>query len=364
MPEMTSKERFMTALRGGRPDRVPIYDFLFSPKVYEAVIGRRPQDYNPPDLIACSRGLGLDGAFIFIGSPRGFEKRYLAEGIFADEWGTIYKEDTEISWPSGAPIDYPLKTREDWRNYVFPDPHAPGRLDEVKETIRLNQGELAILGGVLGPFTAAYQLTGLERFCLNLYLDPELLREILEAVTAFFIEAGRLLLEAGVDALLIADDHGGSDGPFISLPHWQEFIAPCFAEMVRTFRAWGAPVVMHNDGDIRLYLDDLVGMGLNAYHPVERNAHMDLKEIKARYGPRLCLIGNVNNKTTLVTGREEEVEEEVLECLRIAAPGGGYILASDHSLHDDMPLGNVFKMFETARRYGAYPLRLPEGKAP
>jgi len=40
--------------------------------------------------------------------------------------------------------------------------------------------------------------------------------------------------------------------------------------------------------------------------------------------------------------------------LKIAAPGGRYILGSDHSVHDDIPNENIFAMIETAKKYGEY----------
>ena len=52
------------------------------------------------------------------------------------------------------------------------------------------------------------------------------------------------------------------------------------------------------------------------------------------------------------------MRREALECLRIAAPGGGYVLATDHSLHDDIPLANIRAYIEVARTHGAYPLKL------
>ncbi len=59
----------------------------------------------------------------------------------------------------------------------------------------------------------------------------------------------------------------------------------------------------------------------------------------------------------MVTGTPEDVEREALECLKTAAPGGGYILATDHSLHDDIPLDNIYAYIEVAKKYGTYPLK-------
>jgi uroporphyrinogen decarboxylase len=53
-------------------------------------------------------------------------------------------------------------------------------------------------------------------------------------------------------------------------------------------------------------------------------------------------------------GTPKEVAAEVCEALRVAMPGGGYVVASDHSLHDGIPVANILAMFETARREGVY----------
>ena len=118
------------------------------------------------------------------------------------------------------------------------------------------------------------------------------------------------------------------------------------------------PVMMHSDGHIRPLMDMLVSTGINAYHPIERGAGMDLNDVKQTYGDRICLMGNVDNKTTLVTGSTADVIAETKECIRIAAPGGGYVLASDHSVKDDMPNENIFTLYETGRKYGKYPISI------
>jgi uroporphyrinogen decarboxylase len=66
----------------------------------------------------------------------------------------------------------------------------------------------------------------------------------------------------------------------------------------------------------------------------------------------------VNNKTTLVSGSVAEVVAEVKDCIKVAAPGGGYILCSDHSLHDDIPNENVFALYGAGRKFGKYPIEI------
>jgi uroporphyrinogen decarboxylase len=114
---------------------------------------------------------------------------------------------------------------------------------------------------------------------------------------------------------------------------------------------------MHNDGNLWKVMDDLVATGIDGYHPVERAATMELSKIKDQYKGKICPVGNINNKTTMVNGTPEDVTREAIECLKTGAPGGGYILATDHSIHDDIPNENVYAYIEAAKKYGTYPLK-------
>ena len=60
----------------------------------------------------------------------------------------------------------------------------------------------------------------------------------------------------------------------------------------------------------------------------------------------------------MVNGTKEKVELEVLECLRDAAPGGGYIMAPDHSYHSAVPFENIWHALNVCKNYGSYPIDL------
>ena len=80
----TCKERFLTAVRGGQPDRVPLFDFLFQQPLYEALIGRRPKDYNARDAVDCGRALGHDAVWMPFGGYNGFQPKFLDANTYVD----------------------------------------------------------------------------------------------------------------------------------------------------------------------------------------------------------------------------------------------------------------------------------------
>ncbi len=348
---MKRKERILTALSLGIPDRVPLFDFLFQQPMYEALIGRRPAAYNAPDAVALALALDHDGIWVPFGSYGGFQPTYLATDVYVDEWGTTYQK-TPASWPIDAPIAYPIKTRADLARYRMPDPTLPGRTADVAAAVMGQNDGMAILPGIQGPFTTAWLLMGYEQLCYALYDDPELLLEIFRLSGEYFKEAARLCVEAGGDGIWLADDFGDSCRGFLKPEHFRRFVLPAFAELAEYVANLGVPVLLHSCGHISEYLDDLAQTRISAVHPLQRTAGMDLGAIKAQYGRRFCLIGNIDSSRTLPFGTPADVAAEVRQAIDVAAPGGGYILASDHSLHDGIPVANIVEMFRVGAEYG------------
>jgi len=354
---MRPKDRFLAALKRQPVDRVPLFDFLFQRPLFRELIGRTPDSYNARDAMDLSVTMGLDGVWIPYGCFSGWSPEKLTECVYKDEWGTTFQQDA-AAWPIDAPIAFPLKTREDLRHYAPPDPMAEGRLDEINTALAMNRAlgdkAMAILGGVTGPFTISWFLTGYENMCICLYDDPEFLQELVEIAVDFAVKAINRMAKAGVDAMILSDDYGASSQGLLRPQQFKEIYKPGLKKIVDCIKANNLPVFLHCCGRVYDYLDDLVEIGIEAYHPVQRTAGMDLAVVKAKYGDKICLVGNIDSSRTLPFGTLEEIEAETREALRIAAPGYGYILASDHSLHDGIAVKNIQRMFDVARKHGVY----------
>jgi uroporphyrinogen decarboxylase len=352
---MKPRERFITALTMGIPDRVPLFEFLFSPRLQEKIIGYRTELYDGDAIVKLATKLGIDGVPIPLGGYCGFEDFPSKGDTYTDEWGIDYRK---IGWPVMVQTSFPIKNRKDWERYSMPDPKATHRTDKIKAAISVNNGELAIVAGLLGPVTMMYwYFMDITTLSYTFIEDPNLILEICDTFADWAIEAaGEVKKIDGVDAFFIADDWGASNSLLISPEYLKKYFFKSFGKMVSGIKDLGYPVIMHNDGNLWEVMDELVATGINGYHPIERAATMDLKTIKERYRGKLCPIGNVNNKTVMVSGTPEEVAAETIECLKIGGPGGGYIIATDHSLHDDIPDENIWTYLNTVKKYGKYPL--------
>ena len=353
---MTRKERLLAALKREPVDRVPMFDFLFQRPMYEALIGRTPGGYNGRDAVDCALALEHDGVWLPFGGFSGFQPTQLDENTYIDEWGTTYQTN-ESSWPIDAPIDYPVKSREDLAAYEPPDPTLPGRDSQIVEAVGMDPDDLALLGGVLGPFTAAWMMMGYERICFALYDDPSLITECCRIANAYNKEAARRSVEAGCVGMWLSDDLGDSHSGFMSNDHFKALLLPHIAELAEYIDGLGVPVLLHSCGCITQYLDDLAQTKIASVHPLQRTAGMELETVKEQYGDRFCIIGNIDSSRTLPFGSPGDVEAEARQAIEIAAPGGGYVLASDHSLHDGIPVENILALRDAGLTYGKQPTK-------
>jgi uroporphyrinogen decarboxylase len=355
---MTGRERFMKSLTGGTPDRVPIFEYYWGLPFIKSVLGELTSPHhNADDEVKMSRATGIDMVYTAPFGFTSFSSINLNGEKFQDEWG-MWWGSNEDSWPGCWPLGEVVNSRDDWKKLSIPDPTLSVRFDQPKRTVELANSELAVLGGIRGPFSALWMLAGFVNICTWIYDDPEFLHELLREMGRWNTQMGLQLIETGVDAVIIHDDWGMNTSTFISPEHWKEFVRPYIAEEVETLANTGTPVILHSDGNLNALMDEIVQLKIAALNPLQRGAKMDLAKTKAKYGHRLCLIGNISATSTLVHGAPGDVDREVLECLRDGASGGGYIMAPDHSFHGAVPFENIWHTLIMSKKYGVYPLDL------
>ncbi len=195
---------------------------------------------------------------------------------------------------------------------------------------------------------------GQEFFSLALYDEPDLVDEVLYLYTTWSAAVMKRVCALGFDAVWTADDIAFRSGLLISPKMFRERILPHIRKVAECITI---PWIFHSDGNLTAVLDDLVDLGVSALHPNEPGA-MDIREMKRRYGRRLCLIGNVNVHT-LSSGTPQQVEAEVIGLLRDVAPGGGYMLSSGNSLASYCRIDNIRAMVRAVERFGKYPIEVP-----
>ena len=80
----------------------------------------------------------------------------------------------------------------------------------------------------------------------------------------------------------------------------------------------------------------------------------DLATLKRRYGDALVFCGGIDTQRVLPQGTPDEVTAEVRRVIGELGPGGGYLLASVHTIMNDVPAANILAMVDAVETYGRH----------
>jgi uroporphyrinogen decarboxylase len=132
-----------------------------------------------------------------------------------------------------------------------------------------------------------------EEFCFRLADDPAGVHEQAARQVDDALAHARRMKQAGGDVVWMGADYAMNQGPFLSPALFAEFVAPYLKRAIAGYRDLGLYVIKHSDGDINPLLDMIVDARPHAVHSLDSIASIDIREIKRKYGNRVCLIGNV-----------------------------------------------------------------------
>jgi len=329
---MTSKRRFLAGLLGGRVDRVPVG----SPTSVATVEQMEQTGAFFPDvhLNAAAMARLAAGAYEILGYDAimpvfSVQQEAAALGC-AMNWGEIDMMPVATSHPFVEP-----------EQVVIPDNFlelAPIKtcLDAIRILRREYGSKVAIIGKVMGPWTLAYHLHGINDFLLETLTEPDKVRRFLDRLKQVPIIFGQAQIAAGADALCLADH---ATGDLVRGTMYRDFLQPIHRELVQEL---GCPLVLHICGDTLDRLGYIAGAGFDAFH---FDSKVDARAAVQAVGDRMSLVGNVNNPEVLYAGTPEMAEAQA----RYAVAAGVRIVGPECAVPLRTPIANLKAITRVAR---------------
>ncbi|MDF1538981.1 MAG: uroporphyrinogen decarboxylase family protein [Candidatus Thorarchaeota archaeon] len=125
------------------------------------------------------------------------------------------------------------------------------------------------------------------------------------------VELTKILGDLGAEVILIWDDYGFKNGPFMSPRNFQTYVFPWLKQICDEAHKRGSKILLHSDGDLMLIFDDIVNCGVDALNSIESttaNPEYDIFKLNEKYGAKLTFVGNLS-PVLLATGSITEIEE-------------------------------------------------------
>ena len=382
---MLPRERVLAALEHREPDRIPWGEHSIDYNVYEDILGRKTfvqakmretqalwdgrrdevvESYKR-DRLDLIRALEMD--IVFVGAvprkeepPEPMEK--LSEGVYRNRDGDIYHVSAtthdlmpylrnaaayrpptlaslqeEIDRLDEEPAEDPNDSR--WELVR----HA---VKEMKDTHLV----LALCGDVAFPGFGATE----EEFWMNLMLHPRICRKIAELQGRRLLRQVPLFAQLGVDAIMPCGDLGSSTSLLASPRIYRQMVYPWNKAQVDEAHRWGLKVIKHCCGHVWPVIGELAEL-YDGWEGIQASGGMDIKALKERVGQKLCLWGGIWHEH-IIMGNTEDIRNDARYAFTHAAPGGGYIMGSSHSLAVDARVENILTMKRCRDEWGAYPI--------
>lgn len=345
------RDRIMLAASFQEGDRVPAWDYIDNRRVLEHFAP------GETDLLAANvrvyHGLGIDLC-------RGYGSSYDPEqdGQRHDH-GQV---ETLVSGQTCWEVKHAIGSYADLRAWQA-EPTSWEWLrgewvEHQRRVIAAFEPQTMFVPGCGIGFHAAYGMMGLEMFSYAIADEPAQVERILELLNENAVRLATVAAEAKLCPLFfLGDDIAYKQRLMFSPAFLRRTFIPMLARVCAPLRAAGIKVVFHSDGNVTDLVDDMLEAGIDGLNPIEPMAGMDIGYLKARYGKRLILVGNVDCSQVLPLGSVADVVAATKELLRVAGPGGGLFAGSSSEITPSTPLENVLALYETIREYGTYPIK-------
>ncbi len=386
---MTSRDRLLTALEGGRPDRLPVTTHHLMPYFLETYLEGISEDEFFDrfglDVVKWVWDLQPDesrGEHWSTDAESGTSSGG-ARWIVSDEWrvettpltGTPASTRYDIVTPRetlsmvlrhGPQTDWvverPVKRKSQIDLIARFAPRSLCDVAAVNEQAATLEDRGILRGAVPGfqiygqpgCWQDAAELFGIEPLILATFDDPVWVREFLEILRDKKLASIESMKGARFD--LVELGGGSASSTVISPDVFEEFVAPYDSELIAEAHRAGQRVVYHTCGGMMPLLDQIADMGPDAmetFTPPALGGDADLEKAKARVGDRVCMIGGFDQHTYFQGCPPTDTRRAVRHCFETAGERGGYILApSDHFFDADVEL---LAAFADEARACAYP---------
>ena len=331
---MNSRERFLLALSGEKPDRPPVAHVaaLTTVELQQATGCYMPQVHHEPQqqvrlLAANHEILGFDAvSFIinYFGEPA-------ALGAQID-WGTSIQLPTFISHPwqlaDDAVVPADLLSR----------PPICGYLETLRIAKRLYGDRVAVLGKVMGPLSMTQAMCGVERVMMALVEEPALISHFLRTCVDILVTCANAQFEIGIDALSIGE--GGAGANMLSPQLYERELLPWHQDMISRI---DGPTIMHICGDVTPRLPMFKRTAMTCFN---FDWAIAPEEMVKQAAGAFRVMGNVNT-TDLLRGTPANIARQVIQNIE----AGVDIISPGCAISPKCPNANLRTLVDTVAYY-------------
>jgi len=225
------------------------------------------------------------------------------------------------------------------------------RLLGYVETLKLMKIELpqSVLRGayVTGPYTLAGLMIGADEAALATIMRPDELHEICKLTTEKIQEYIKLLIAAGAQMICILEP----SAVMLGADQFEQFSGLYVKRIVDSYMHTDVAMIYHICGNTMHLVEKMCESGVNALSLDSSEVGVSLPEAAKRIPEDVVIIGNISPIGTLLNGKPQDVENEVIQLLKSMNEFPNFILSTGCDLPQETPIENIQAFMRSGRTY-------------
>jgi hypothetical protein len=223
-------------------------------------------------------------------------------------------------------------------------------LDGLARLIREVGDRALVLPHHSPAYICACYAFGFERAMECMLSEPELFRYVCDRIAAGDRLRMREWKAAGAEACFLADSWASCD--ILSPAMIEEFALPYHRGITEAAHEAGLKIILWNEGDILPILGQEAAIPFDAFafEQPRKGAAVTVDKVRAAFGPRRCLFGNLDSELLLLRNDPTEIAAAVQEQLCQAGSGTPFVLSTGSPLISNIEPAAVDAMMAPLRR--------------
>ncbi len=394
MAEMTSRERLMTALSRGVPDRIPCFpnNIRWLRHHYRCTCPRHQlklaEDFGFDPILNFGQYVWQSISNDYTYAPGG-GYAYAATGLYGDlpdvsvelqienqKDRVFYRRTFET--PAGSLHDAIEWPRSDMGYGDGPNPHrveplvkTESDLDALAHLIPAPRTDLladipllladigsrALVAASDNTHLGSWglEVLGVEERLICSIAEPALFHRICRMTNDVHLRNLRAMLDRGIRVVFDSWFQAGPSNGW-SPQTFQDVFLPLVRECINLAHEYEALYIYQDDGRMRDVIPFVVDAGADVISGLQPPPLGDvvLKNAKAQYGQRAALMGGLDPCYVFDLGSPDKVRQAIREAIQDAGAGGGYVLGTAEAAAPETTIECWRAAVQAVRDFGTY----------
>ncbi|HRZ96167.1 MAG TPA: uroporphyrinogen decarboxylase family protein [Paludibacter sp.] len=199
-----------------------------------------------------------------------------------------------------------------------------------------------VFSGCIGPFSLAGRLYDMSEILMDIYIEPDVVNQLLEKCTEFLVNYCRALKATGTTGVIIAEPAAG----LLSDDDCMMYSTVFVKQIVDAVQDDNFTVILHNCGNTGHCTNAMIASGARALH--FGNA-INMEDVLKQCPENVVVIGNLNPVGVFKQGTESSVRKATQKLMTETAGYKNFVISSGCDLPPFVPEENIRVFLETVK---------------